>query len=145
MRPFEQQPRKVHLFRDQGGRKQRRGLGKPVDNTLCASNHGDRGLLTTEDPQKVTCKRCLKLLEEQNPVAQMTVMLTETSKHLTEAEDLLDLYRRRTERLERTLGFALDQLGHERHVIVHVPTMLSVGELVEAVLADKIKENTDGN
>lgn len=137
---FEERPRKVHLYRDQGGRKQRRGLGKLVDNTLCASNHGDRGLLTTEDPQKVTCKRCLKLLEDQNPVAQMTVMLTETSAHLSQAEDLLDLYRRRVERLERTLGFALDQLGHERHVVVHVPTMLSAGELIEAVLRDKVVE-----
>lgn len=137
---FEERPRKVHLYRDQKGRKQRRGLGKPVDNTLCASNHGDRGLLTTDDPKKVTCKRCLKLLEEQNPVAELTVMLTESSKHLSQAEDLLDLYRRRCERLERTLGFALDQLGDDRHVVIHVPTMMSVGELIDAVLADKVKE-----
>jgi len=136
---FEDKPRKVHLFRDQAGRKQRRGLGKLVDNTLCASNHGDNGLLKTEDPRKVTCKRCLKLMED-SPVGQLEVMLTETSKHLGEAEDLLDLYRRRTERLERTLGFALDSLEERRHVVVHVPTMLSVGELIEAVLADKVKE-----
>lgn len=137
---FEEQPRKVHLYRDQKGRRQKRGLGKLVDNTLCASNHGDRGLLTTDDPQKVTCKRCLKLLEEQNPVAELTVMLSENAKLLRAADEQIDLYTARIERLERTLGFALDQLGHERHAVIHVPTMLTVGELIEAVLADKVKE-----
>jgi hypothetical protein len=135
---FEERPRKVHLSRDQSGRVQR-GSGRPVDNTLCASNHGDRGLLKTDDPRKVTCKRCLKLMED-SPVGQLEVMLTETSKHLSEAEDLLDRYRRRQDRLERTLRFALNQLGDDRHVLVHAATDFGVGDLIEAVLADTVKE-----
>lgn len=140
MNQFEERPRKVHLHRDQGGRKQRRS-DRPVDNTLCASNHGDRGLLKTDDPSKVTCKRCLKLMED-NPVGQLEVMLTETSKHLGEAEDLLDRYRARTARLERTLAWALEQLGDDRYVLVHQQTDFGVGDLIEAVLADKVVEQT---
>lgn len=135
---FEERPRKVHLHRDQSGRKQRAN-GRPVDNTLCASNHGDRGLLKTDDPQKVTCKRCLKLMDE-SPVGQLEVMLTETSKHLSEAEDLLERYRRRQDKLERTLRFALNQLGDDRHVVVHMATEFCVGDLIEAVLSDRVHE-----
>lgn len=135
---FEERPRKVHLSRDQSGRVQR-GSNRPVDNTLCASNHGDHGLLKTDDPRKVTCKRCLKLMED-SPVGQLEVMLTETSKHLGEAEDLLDRYRRRQDELERALRFALNQLGNDRHVVVHVATQFCVGDLLEAVLARRIIE-----
>lgn len=138
MSALEERPRKVHLSRDQSGRVQR-GSGKPVDNTVCASNHGDRGLLKTDDPRKVTCKRCLKLMED-SPVAQLEVMLTETSKHLGEAEDLLDRYRARTRRLEQTLRWALGQLDENVHALVHVPTELTAGQLIEAVLADRIVE-----
>lgn len=67
MSQFEERPRKVHLAQDQSGRKQR-GRDKPVDNTLCASNHGDRGLLKTDDPSKVTCRRCLHQLGPANNI-----------------------------------------------------------------------------
>lgn len=131
--------RKVHLYKNQNGRRQRHGLGRPLDNTLCASNHGDNGLRKTEDPQKVTCKRCLQRLEE-SPAAQLEVTLSEMSNDLAKMEVLVELYRLRTERLERTLGFALDLLADNRDAVVHVPTMLSAGELIEAILADKVKE-----
>lgn len=134
---FEEQPRKVHLYRDQGGRKQKRGLGKPVDNTMCASNHGDRGLLTTTEADKVTCKRCLKLMEE-SPLATMQVMLNECAVDLNKAEDQLDIYRARIARLERTLAFARDSLGDNIHAVVHIPTELTIGQLINAVLAEKV-------
>lgn len=136
---FEDKPRKVHLYCDQQGRKQRRG-GKPVDNTLCASNHGDRGLLKTEKPAEVTCKRCLKLMEDRNPVAELTVMLSENAKLLSAADDQIELYLHRIDRLERTLAFARDSLEDRAHIVVHIPTELTIGQLIDAVLADKVKE-----
>lgn len=135
---IDDRPRKVHLYRDQAGRKHR-GLRSTVDNTLCASNHGDRGLLKTSVPAEVTCKRCLNLMAD-SPVGQLEVMLTETSKHLSEAEDLLDLYRARAKALQRTLRFALAQLGEERYVVIHTPTEFCVGDLIEAVLAAEVTD-----
>lgn len=139
---MEVRPRKVHLARDQSGRVQR-GSGKPVANVLCASNHGDRGLLKTDTPKDVTCLRCLNLMAE-SPVGQLEVMLTEASADLTVAEDLLDRYRRRTDKLERMLRFALNQLDEGRHAVIHVPTETTVEELIVAVLADNIVEGRIG-
>ena len=76
----------------------------------------------------------------EGPAAQFEVRLSEMSNDLAEMEALVELYRQRTERLERTLGFALDLLADNRDAVVHVPTMLSAGELIEAILADKVKE-----
>lgn len=57
---------KVHLHKNNRDRTNRKG-GK-VDDTLCASNHGNHNILTTEDETKVTCMRCLKHMRHRAAV-----------------------------------------------------------------------------
>lgn len=137
-RDFER-PRKVHLYTDQRGRMQSYG-NKPVDNTRCAGNHGDKNILTTEDPNKVTCRRCLHMMKRDEPVTDLEAALTEQAGHLGAAETKVEALLRRQAKLEDTVRFLLDQLGDARHVVVHITTEFTVGDLAEAVLAARIKE-----
>jgi hypothetical protein len=65
MHRFEEKPRKVHLFRDQGGATYKSmGEERPYANTACKGNFAGPELVTTEDVTKVTCKTCLKKMRE---------------------------------------------------------------------------------
>jgi len=142
---YEDRPRKVHLYVDNSGRKNRGG--KQVDNTLCASNHGNRGLLTTSAEEAVTCQRCLKLMQDRNPVAelqrqitQLETMCNENAGEANRLSDILDDYKRRVSKLEKALKFAIDTLGEEAHAIVHLATETTVGELLTAILNNRLEE-----
>lgn len=66
MPPIEEKPRKVHLHYDwKGATYQSAGKRRLYANTLCKGNFDSRDLLTTEDPDKVNCRSCLKKMHER--------------------------------------------------------------------------------
>lgn len=132
---FVERVPKVHLFVDQKGRTQRH-TKKLVDNVLCASNHGNRGLKTTTDRDKVTCKRCMAQMNI-DPRVELQEMLNDSHveyNHLLEQKEKLE---RQVERLERTLRFVMTAVDEDAmHQVVHVATMTTIGDLVRLALGD---------
>jgi len=65
--PFPEKPRKVHLYKDQKGATYGGVIpgAQPrlYTNTACKGNHNHEGLLTTNNPDEVTCKLCLDKIE----------------------------------------------------------------------------------
>lgn len=53
---------KVHMHKQQNTYYERNGKRVRHNQTACRGNHDDATLLKTDDPLKVTCKRCLKVM-----------------------------------------------------------------------------------
>jgi hypothetical protein len=62
---YEERPRKMHLFRDQGGATYK-SMGRELKyaDTACRGNYAGPELVSTSDVTKVTCKNCLKKIAE---------------------------------------------------------------------------------
>ncbi len=82
--PFEERPRKVHLYQNRNGKTYKVGrVEKRYANTLCKMNNDSPCVITDTDPDEVTCKSCIrKLAKRSTPTHHGPAAAIELSKQM---------------------------------------------------------------
>lgn len=138
---FTEKPRKVHLFHDQKGARIPHS-NRLFANTLCKMNSNVPDSHITDDPEKVTCKICLKDArfpggKSRSKVKQLEDMLNECAQDCNNLSDLVEAQNERIRKLEKVLQFAYDHMGLDlQSVVIHNTTETTVGDIIRAVLND---------
>jgi hypothetical protein len=126
---------KVHLFKDNS---EDRAKGKKrMKDILCRSNSGQ---LVTDDPFKVTCKRCRSRMSQIK--SQLPDDFDYQSVRGLSAE--LDAERDHADKLFDFLAMVFKQCGHEALATVVIPgSNIGLGDVVKGALAFHIKRRAD--
>lgn len=159
MTDFEERPRKVHMFKDQKGATYKScGDVRKYADTICKGNFSGPGLLTTNDPKKVTCTICLrkmqnmkKFRDDMPPPPRPFLMNGINEEALKKAgEEIARAARQMADRLqrvrppedpslERLLGEEVEHANHLAEVLRYALSMIEDDkEHVIAVLGTQI-------
>lgn len=138
---FAERPRKVHLYQDRTGQTYHSmGKKRPYANTLCKGNFAGPELRTTLNPDEVTCKMCLKKRYGSQPSRDKAReeerdLMVAMSADLTATADRLDAEMRHGDKLVEYIKLIEKLLDDRRHVIAVLGTDISLGDLLDGVLA----------
>lgn len=132
-------PLKVHMFKDQQGASYKvYGKRRYYANTACRHNWPVEH--TTEIPEKVTCKRCLKAMAPKPPSARQQQkarddeMMDQMSASIRGLELRVEQEEWNAERLYEALKLARRNLGDNEHAICIHGSQLTYGMVIDGVL-----------
>lgn len=148
MPDFEERPRKVHLYHDRTGQTYRTPGGgrREYAHTLCKGNFAGPGLLTTDDPRKVTCNICQKRIlarvsgEEQEP--ETNQLLDQMAKDARDLERWLEQEQTMADKMYALAVFLYGQLADHEHAICIPSGMFTVGDVAQGQFA-RYREHRD--
>lgn len=146
MRKFDDmaRPLKVHMFRDQKGATYSScGKTHKYADTACKHNWPVENV--TQDPNRVTCKRCLRMMAKAEVVSVPEGHLQEVYKDREDLQEWLYSEMGMADQMAALARLLLDRLGPDDQQVLVIPFFtVSDFALGQLALYDNLKEARKG-